>query len=90
MDPIPSFHLLFFLFSQINNHSIYHLNLPSCALANYHPLLTLLSLTHTSFFFPTTYRLFYLCLSCVLVLGYGWKRLDFDSAKQKYTKRVAV
>jgi len=34
------------------------------------------SLTHTSFFFPTTYRLFYLCLSCVL--GYGWKRLDFD------------
>ena len=35
------------------------------------------SLTHTSFFFPTTYRLFYLCLSCVL--GYGWKRLDFDS-----------
>ncbi len=33
-------------------------------------------LSHTSFFFPTTYRVFYLCLSCVL--GYGWKRLDFD------------
>ncbi len=27
-------------------------------------------------FFPTTYRLLYLCLSCVL--GNGWKRLDFD------------
>ncbi len=39
------------------------------------------SLTHTSFFFPTTYRLFYLCLSCVL--GYGWKRLDFDSCVVK-------
>jgi len=36
----------------------------------------LLSHTYTSFFFPTTYRVFYLCLSCVL--GYGWKRLDFD------------
>jgi len=36
----------------------------------------LLSLSHTSFFFPTIYRVFYLCLPCVL--GYGWKRLDFD------------
>ncbi len=35
------FHLLFFLFSQICNFSIYHLLLPSCALASYHPLLTL-------------------------------------------------
>ena len=34
------FHLLFFLFSQIYNLSFYHLHLPSCALANYHPLLT--------------------------------------------------
>ena len=34
------FHLLFFLFSQIYNLSIYHLLLPSCALASYHPLLT--------------------------------------------------
>jgi hypothetical protein len=28
------------LFSQIYNLSIYHLHLPSCALASYHPLLT--------------------------------------------------
>ena len=35
-------------------------------------------LSHTPLsFFPTTYRVFYLCLSCVL--GYGWKRLDFDT-----------
>jgi hypothetical protein len=34
------FHLLFFLFSQIYNLSVYHLLLPSCALASYHPLLT--------------------------------------------------
>ena len=34
------FHLLFFLFSQIYNLSFYHLDLPSCALASYHPLLT--------------------------------------------------
>ena len=34
------FHLLFFLFSQIYNLSYYHLHLPSCALASYHPLLT--------------------------------------------------
>ncbi len=34
------FHLLFFLFSQIYNLSIYHLPLPSCALASYHPLQT--------------------------------------------------
>ncbi len=33
------FHLLFFLFSQTYNLSIYHLPLPSCALASYHPLL---------------------------------------------------
>ena len=34
------FHLLFFLFSQTYNLSIYHLPLPSSALASYHPLLT--------------------------------------------------
>ena len=34
------FYLLFFLFSQTYNLSIYHLVLPSCALASYHPLLT--------------------------------------------------
>ncbi len=34
------FHLLFFLFLQIYNLSIYHLLLPSCALASYHSLLT--------------------------------------------------
>ena len=34
------FHLLFFLFAQIYNLTIYHLVLPSCALASYHPLLT--------------------------------------------------
>ncbi len=36
---------------------------------------SLVSYTPLSFF-PITYRVFYLCLSCVL--GYGWKRLDFD------------
>ena len=36
-------------------------------------------LSHTPLsFFPITFRVFYLCLSCVL--GYGWKRLDFDSS----------
>jgi hypothetical protein len=34
------FYLLFFLFPQIYKLSIYHLHLPSCALASYHPLLT--------------------------------------------------
>ncbi len=34
------FHLLFFLSSQIYKLSIYHLLLPSRALASYHPLLT--------------------------------------------------
>ncbi len=44
-------------------------------------------LSHTHLFlFPTTYRLFYLCLSCVL--GYGWKRLDFDIDGQQVAPKV--
>ncbi len=44
MDPNPSsiFHLLFFLFSHSYKPSIYHLCIPYCALASYHPLLTTL------------------------------------------------
>ena len=47
-------------------------------------------LSHTPLsFFPITYRVFYLCLSCVL--GYGWKRLDFDTSpgsKYQYYRAV--
>ena len=34
------------------------------------------SLSHTSFFFPITFQSSLLVSVCVL--GYGWKRLDFD------------
>ncbi len=46
--------------------------------------LSSLSLTHL-FLLSYTLCLVYLCLSCVL--GYGWKRLDFDSS---YTEVVWV
>ena len=43
----------------------------------------LLSLTHTHLFLLSyTLCLVYLCLSCVL--GYGWKRLDFDNSPGKW------
>ncbi len=37
------------------------------------------SLSHTSFFFPITFQSSLLVSVCVL--GYGWKRLDFDKNK---------
>ena len=42
---------------------------------------------HTPFsFFPITFLAFYLCLSCVL--GYGWKRLDFDTGTHQPPMRT--
>ncbi len=40
MDPNPSFIFSFSCSPQFYKSSIYHLYLPSCALASYHPLLT--------------------------------------------------
>ena len=42
MDPNPSFIFSSFCCHKICNLSIYHLHIPSCALASYHPLLTTL------------------------------------------------